>query len=160
MLSLLIANWRWVLMGLLLAALGIQTWRLGNAEDALESVQTAYSEYRGGVKALGEAAAKRAALQALRDLQDKERADDEAKRNTDRFTADIGRLRQQLDNARRSTVPPAPTGSKCPDGQACFDRADLERALGKLLADVRGLADEGSKVVIDLDSAKRWANSR
>ncbi len=71
--------------------------------------------------------------------------------------ADIGRLR----NARSSSnpVPAAPANSGCPEGWACFDRAELEQAIRRLDEDVSRLVAEGDTVALKLDTAIRWANS-
>lgn len=152
-----IAAWAAIAAGVVILALGtalkVQTSRL-------ETVKQEYATFKGGVAALGEQAKAAAAKQALHDLKNRERTDDENARRIAAFRTAIAQLRDERDRARSSIVPPNPAGSKCPDGQACFDRAELERALRAFRAGSRGLTDEGSEVTIDLDSAKAWAKGR
>jgi hypothetical protein len=57
--------------------------------------------------------------------------------------------------ARRSVVPPAPEGTKRPD-LACFDRAELDAALGAYRRGVAELVGEGAACAVDLNTARRW----
>lgn len=86
----------------------------------------------------------------------KEDTDAEHKNAVAALTADNDRLRRE--RARRGFLPvPRPNADR-PD-RADFDRAQLERALQRLDAGVSGLVDEGSKAIVDLNSAKKWAQS-
>lgn len=122
--------------------------------DALEKFKA--DTIAAGKKAEQEKQAKEAA-----DKKRKEQADAENKAAVAALSADVVRMRRERDAARRSIVPQAPAGSKCPDGQACFDRAELEREirgrLDEVRAELRKLVDEGSAVTIDLNTARRWA---
>ncbi len=60
--------------------------------------------------------------------------------------------------AASGRLPAAPSGSKSPEGQACFDRAELQRAYGKLVEELRAIAAEGSEVEAALKTAREWAN--
>lgn len=122
-------------------------------------LQASFNTFKGGVAALGEQAKTKAALQALADLKNKERADDENKRTVATLRADVKRLRDERDRARGSYVPPAPAGAARPD-LACFDRAALESALRELVVEVRGLVDEGAAATVDLNTAKLWEQGR
>jgi hypothetical protein len=123
-----------------------------------DALRHEYDAFKGGVEALGLAAKKAAAEKEAQDKLRKEQADAENKRSTDALLADISRLRAQ--RAGRSIVPPSPGASKCPDGQACFERAELERSLRDYRSSIRGLVDEGSAVTVDLDTVRRWAQQR
>jgi len=123
-----------------------------------EALKAEYEQFKGGVEALGLAAKKAAAEKEAADKLRKEQADAENKRSTDALLADIKRLRDQ--RSRSSIVPAKPPASKCPDGQACFERAQLELALRDYRSAIRGLVDEGSAVTVDLDSARKWAQAR
>lgn len=57
--------------------------------------------------------------------------------------------------ASRSAVPAAPEGTKRPD-LACFDRAQLDAALGEYRREVTELVGEGSACAVDLNAAKAW----
>jgi len=75
------------------------------------------------------------------------------------LSAELNRLRDEGDRARGSFVPPAASGAGRAD-LACFDRPQLELAIRGLVADVRGLVDEGSQAVVELNIAKVWAAGR
>lgn len=117
-----------------------------------------FEAYKGQVAAVGKAQEERTAARVALDNLLKEEADEDNRAAHARLQSAIGELRRE--RARRSIVPAAPAASKCPDGQACFDRTELERAIEHFRDGVRGLADEGSAVMIDLDTAKEWAHGR
>lgn len=144
----LLTHWRAVLAFLLLSAIAIQTLRLDRSQKEFQAFKVAV-EVAGKVQ---EAETKRRIAQE-REL--KELSDAENKRTTDKLLADIARLRKQRPDS--SFVPAAPAGSSRPD-LICFDRAEYVRADGAFTAGARGLADEGSKAAVDLDTAKRWAH--
>jgi len=127
-------------------------------QPKLDKVTNEYNQFKGGVAALGQAAKTAAAKKALEDLKAKERADENAKRNTDRNRTDIARVRDAADRARGSGVPAAPPGSACPAAWVCFDAAAYERATGERRAEVRRIADKGTQVEIDHNEAIDWAN--
>lgn len=124
----------------------------------LEALRAEYEAFKAKVEVLGQAAKKAAEAQEAADRLRKEQADAENKRSTDALLADIKRLRDA--RSGRRIVPPSPVASKCPDGQACFQRAELEQSLRDYRSGIRGLVDEGSAVTVDLDSARRWAQQR
>lgn len=86
--------------------------------------------------------------------KEKEKIDAENKRRTAALTAERDGLRGQLVLALAAN----PAGSKCPEGQVCFDRAELQRADGVFTERLRDLAASCTKVSIDLDSAAESAN--
>ena len=112
------------------------------------------------VQTLWDEANRKAELQArakeMADKLKKDTADAENKATVDRLNATIGKLRADADRRRASFLPAAPTASPSAD-TACFSRPEFVGAYGALLQGVRGLADEGSKAVADLDTAKKWA---
>ena len=126
---------------------------------AVKVAQDRLTAFATQVKTIGEESAKTAAAKDAANQQSKEKTDAQ---NAAAFISDatvIAKLRH--DAAVRSGgrfVPQAAPAAKRPD-LACFDRASLESALGKLIGDVRGLADEGAKATLDLNSAKAWAKS-
>lgn len=136
-------------VGLLLAGLIIQTKRL-------EAVQTEYATFAAGVEQVGKLAVAAAEKQKADDKLKKEKADAENATAIAAVRADNARLRAQ--RASRSYVPTAASGAASPE-RACFDRALLERALRDLDEGVSGLVDEGSEATVNLDTAKRWAQS-
>lgn len=141
----------WLLSALLVAGAtaGVQTLRLGKAKAELVAFvsQTA---------AAGEAQKAANALTAYNDLKRKEKADEENRRTVAALRASVERLRSDF-RPGGGAAAPAPAGSKCPDGQACFDRAEYLRADGVFVEEARGIADSCTAMNIDLDTAKRWA---
>lgn len=141
LIPLLLANWRLVALGLILAAVGGYVWSCERAKDKLAASV-----------AIAEQQARENAKQALRDLKAKERADENYERRISRLNADIGRLR----NASADLLPPTSASSPS-DERACFDRADLNRALSDFARGAADLVGEGQKAVEGLDTAKEWA---
>lgn len=133
-----------------LAAAGIQTRRL-------ESVKVEYAQFQTGVKTLGELAAKAAKKREADDKLNKDKADAENKATVARLRADLKRLRDA--RPRGDLVPSAPTGSPSPE-RAHFDRALLERALRDFDSAVAQLAAEGDEARVNLDTAKKWADTQ
>lgn len=125
-----------------------------------DSLRSEYDRFKGGVEAVGREADAKNAKIALADIKQKERADEEHARKTAAARSTIDALRLRLDAERDSRggfVPAAPAGSKCPDGLACYDRAELERTLREHREEVRRLADESAAVERALNTAKAWA---
>lgn len=144
----------------LAAAMGFAAYKMHEHDMiAFNALQSEYDTFKGGVAALGEQAKKDAEKKAADDAKLKKRIDDENKRTVANLRADIARLRDQADRARGSFVPPALAGTARPD-LACFDRAALESTLRELVAEVRGLVDEGTAATINLNTAKAWNAER
>lgn len=140
----LLGNWKLIAVGLLAVTVGMYVWHCERAKNKLAASI-----------ALAEQQAVENAKQALRDLKNKERVDENYIRNVTRLRADVKRLR----NASASLVPPAPAGSPSPE-RACFDRADLTAAIRSYREGVLGLLEEGGAAVEGLDEARRWAGGR
>ena len=122
----------------------------------LESCQDKFEAFKLQTKALGDAAeAERKRIDAL-NLKAKEKADAAHKSTVARLNRDVKRLRDA--NASRSAVPDAPAGSSRPH-LACFDRAELDRAVSGFIAEVTELVGEGAAATVDLDAAKVWVKS-
>ena len=153
-----------IVLGLMGAGAAIEHRRMAKKLDAMTALRdaavTQYNQFKGGVAALGREAAARNATIALADLKRKERADEEHARRTADDRRTIERLR--ADAARRDSrggsVSAAPAGSRCPEGQVCFDRAEYQRAIGEFDREARRLADEGTQVTTDLNAAITWSN--
>jgi len=114
-----------------------------------------FTQFRGGVEALGRAAAERAAAQEKMNQLRKEKADATHGKVVTDLRVTVKRLRDEAD-ARGSGVPAAPADSSRTD-LACFDRAELGAAFGGLVGGFRKLVDEGDASAIGLDVAKEWA---
>lgn len=106
-------------------------------------------------KAIAEEQDRANAKQALRDLQTKERSDENYARNLARLAADVKRLRHA-----RTSLLPAPSPSSTSPDRACFDRGELDAALRRYRDGVIGLVEEGAKAVEGLDEAKAWVGGR
>ena len=104
-------------------------------------------------------AQKQSDAKALEDRQAKEKADAENLAAISKLMSDIRRVRDERDR-KPNVVPAAPASSKCPPDQACFDRAGLESALRDYRAEIRGLADQAAALETDLNTARKWAQSR
>lgn len=151
----LIANWKLIAVALVVGGLAFYAGLMRVERDA---VKAEYAEFRTKVAQAAEAAAEAALKKTIADEQKKEKADAENAAALATLAGTIKRLRDA--DADRNLVPAAPAGTKCPDGQACFERAELERALRGYQEGVRGLVDEGSEIAVDLDTAKAWAKER
>ena len=131
------------------AALKVQSSRL-------ESCKTEFAAFKLETKRIGEAQEKAAKEKEQRDKKLKERTDADHQRTVARLNRDIQRLR---DDSRRSILPPAPAGTASPE-RACFDRADLDRAVSGFIAGVGELVAEGAAGIAGLDAAKAWAQAQ
>jgi Tfp pilus assembly protein PilV len=141
--------WEAIVVAALLAAVGYQTMQKN-------IIKTEYAEYRTQVAQAAQAAAEQALKKTVEDERKKEAADAENLR----LHAALDVTAKRLRDARRDSQF-VPAAASCPDrpSSAAFDRTILERALRDLDTEVQGLVDEGSRAVIDLDTAKRWATS-
>lgn len=160
----LLSNWRTVGIALLVTAAGgyIAALRIERdmARSEFKKEHEAFAWFKAKVAAEGEIAKQRAQAIAAHDELLKEEADSGHQIALDKLHADLERVRHERDAARSSFLSAAPAGSKCPDGQTCFDIAELERAYGSLVVDLRAIADEGSEIAVDLQTAQRWAHGR
>lgn len=120
----------------------------------LDAVQTKFDGFVAQVTADGAIAKTLAEAAAAKDKREKELSDHEYEIRIAGLTADNKRLL----NARSSTryVPAAPVASVRPD-IACFDRANLERALRQFDEATSGLIGEGDADAVALNVAREWA---
>lgn len=117
------------------------------------------SETTSKWRAANEAAERQSRAKEASDKLKKDTADAEHQAALNRLNADITSLRRDADRRRANFLPPIPASACGPD-VAAFDRSEYLSAYGKLVEGLRGLGDEGSKVVVDLDTAKAWAQGR
>lgn len=120
----------------------------------LDAVQAEYDGFVATTRAEGEVAKKLAAAAAAEDKQKKEHSDHEYQTTIASLAADIKRLRDARSGSR--FVPAPPAGSRRVE-LACFDRAELERALRDFDTAIQGLVDEGSADSVGLNVARSWA---
>lgn len=118
----------------------------------LDLTKREHALYVKEVTEMGERAQKAADERARKEKEAKSAADKKYKKDLAVLGAELKRMR---DN-RGDGVPPIPPDTRRPD-LICFDRAEYKRAYGELVAEVRGLADEGTKNTLALDNAKEWA---
>lgn len=121
----------------------------------LDALRAEYDSFVGVTRALGESAAKVAAVKAEADKKRKEISDATYQDSIARLTADNKRLRDA--RAGSSIVPAGPHPAGRVD-LACFDRAELERALQYHDAAVSGLLGEGDADALALRVARQWAS--
>jgi hypothetical protein len=145
----LLANWQLIAIGLLVLTV------YGYYRHC-ESVKADYFNFVEKTKLAGEEQERKSKETIARNLKEKERSDESYKWSIARLERDNKRLR---DSTRTSILPTPAPGSPSPQ-RACFSRADLDRAFNQFIADVAGIAGEGDRAVIGLDSAKEWAANR
>ena len=122
----------------------------------LESCKQGFEAFKATVKAQGELAATAAKKANL----DHQKAMEDANAKSTKLLADNASLGKRLRLARASSgyVPPAPANSPSPD-RACFDRAELERAIGDLDAGLQGIVGQGDAFALKLSTAQEWAKA-
>jgi len=149
--SLLIRFWKPI--GLILVILATVAY-VNVLRSERDAIRAEYAGFKAQVQAQGEAAEKVAKAKESADKKRKEQADAE---NTRLRTANAA-LNRSLRESRSASsfVPAAPSGSASPD-RACFDRAELERAIQSLDERVSQLIGKGDQAITDLDTAKGWA---
>ena len=112
------------------------------------------AKFEAATEALSVAAKQHAEQVAKADKLRKEKADAENKRTINNLRADVKRLRDERTRGGGLSSPAASADS--PD-RICFDPAKLSGALRKFDEGVLGLVEGCSEAVINLDTAKRWA---
>jgi len=133
-----------VIVGLSVA-LKVQGARLEAANERLEAIKLA-----------GEIAQKEADRVAKADKERKDKSDAENKRSITMLRRDNERLRQ---SANSSSLPAPSTDSGSPD-RIAFDRAELDAAIRGFTAGVSDVITKGAEAVVNLDTAKKWAQSK
>ena len=137
---------------LIAAAFGGVCWLQGAHHEQLKA-----AKFEAATVALGEAAKQRAEKIATADKLRKEHADAENNRTITNLRADVKRLRDERASGGGLSAPATSAGS--PD-RICFDPAKFSAALRTLDEGILGIVETGSEAVIDLDTAKQWAQSR
>ena len=122
----------------------------------LTSEKAAFNQFKGGVAALGMEAAKDAANKDTWNKLNKEKADGENRNRAAALKRDVDRVRADADRAREGFVSQLTAAARRADKAEEFG-TKFERAYRELVQEVRGVGDEGTAAVIDLDSAKDWA---
>ena len=112
------------------------------------------AKFEAATEAFSVAAKQHAEQVAKADKLRKEKADAENKRTISSLRADVKRMRDERTSGGGLSSPAA--SAESPD-RICFDPAKLSGALRKFDEGVLGLVAECSEAVINLDTAKRWA---
>lgn len=118
-----------------------------------------FEAFETKVTAAGEAQNARAAQRAKDNKNLKKETDNAYKTKADKLRADNAALAKCLQvGAGCGFVRPGqqPVGSKCPDGQVCYDRAEFDAALRGFAADVARQVGQGDALKLKLDTAIEW----
>ena len=125
-------------------------------EIKYNALEASFTTFKTSVATLGERARTAAVERQLKDLKIKEKADASNARMHANSRAVIEQLRRERDSASGGGLS-APAPSTADPGRTCFDPAGLAGALRSLDEGLLGIIEEGTKAVIDLDTAKAWA---
>ena len=143
----LIANWRIVLLALLLAIIGVQTLRL-------DRCQTSFHDYKVSVEALGRAQQlENERIQKEREVAEKESTDAKNRAIAD-LSSRYASARRMLDNARRGGVP-AP--SEAPAlATACKPSGSPDPRLGELEAALLDALERADQELVKYRELWAW----
>lgn len=112
-----------------------------------------FDAFKAQVEAAGKAQEDHTKVIIQRDRAEKEKADAQNR-------ADIADLNERLRHQRtRTIVLPAPAACPASADAAARYRDAYQRAYRELVAGLRAEADRGSKAVVDLNTAKKWAQT-
>lgn len=160
-LSLLIGNWQYVAIVVLVLLLGIQTKRVDWAKEETVKVEAAYATFRAETKALGEKARAETAKREASDRERKVRADAEhakTKSDLDGVYAAYRSLRNQRSGG--GVLPQASASTSSPN-VVSFDRDALDRGMaeadGVLQSGAEKILRRGDEAIVDINAARKWA---
>jgi len=148
-----------ILLALSLAGNALLSKLYVGAKQDVARVQQAYDSFKAQVKVEGEAAQKKADAEIAAHKVAKEKADAEnvkAKSDLAGLYAAYRSLRDQRSRAGGSILPAAAPGAASPES-ITFNRSGLDSALSGFDAGVTGLLEQGDKAIVDLNTAKAWA---
>ena len=137
----------------------IQAYRLGALQDRFDG-------FVARTRELGNVAEERKKTKEARDALRKLEADYENDNVHSRNVADIKRVRDSI-NPGSGLVFKGPGGARSFEAE-CYDRAgaesairglfaEIRQAVGDHVAEVRAIVDKGTQAVIDLNTARKWA---
>ncbi|MHB8388024.1 MAG: hypothetical protein ACYDBH_00420 [Acidobacteriaceae bacterium] len=153
---------RWlVVLALVAAVAGFAAFKMHSYDEVkYQALLVQYNQFEGGVAAIGHASQLALAKRIKDDNAAKEKADENNQTRIATLDRTVARLRRDAAarNSRGGSTGAAPTGSRCPAGQTCFDTAQYQRAFGTFDSGARRLADECSQVEIDLGTVRDWYN--
>lgn len=146
-------RWKLFGVGLLILAIGLQTWRLSNAREALEDERTAHAQFRSDVEKASAEARRRNAEQVLRIERDQDTITQEVSRDYQDRIAELNRriaalrLRPSTGNQGSARNPEAGPVPESPGG------ADDPAQDSGLSTEERIIATEQA---IQLDALQQW----
>jgi hypothetical protein len=148
-----------ILLALSLAGNALLSKLYVGAKQDVARVEQAYNSFKAQVKVEGETAAKKAAEDIAAHKLAKEKADAEnvkTKSDLAGLYAAYRSLRDSTIRASSGILPAASPGAASPQ-TITFDRTGLDRALSGFDKGVTGLIERGDKAIVDLNTAKAWA---
>lgn len=146
--------YKWIGIGAVVLVLGLAVW----VQTArLDAVKSEYAGFVAKVDAIGKAQEAAAKIKDAENKTRMEKANADNARTRSALTVALNSLRS-ANSGRGNLSAPAPTAAS--PARTCFDPAKLDSALRKLDQGILGIVEIGSGAVIDLDSAKNWAQSK
>lgn len=142
----------WVLLTLLAALVGAFGFGVYLEAGRFEA-------FKVTVASVGKAQEQRAHDRAVLNKNLKKEADDAYKLKAGKLLAGNAALAKCLQVGAGCGFVPArqqPVGSKCPDGQVCYDAGELDAAIRKFAARTAGLVGEGETLKLKLDTGIEW----
>jgi hypothetical protein len=126
----------------------------------LASVKAEYAAFVAQAKAVGEAQEAKTKAEIASNQKAKEAADRENAK-TKRDLSGVYDAYRKLRDARTNSgfVPAAAAGAVDPS-RACFVRVGLDSAISDLDRGVTGLLEKGDAAIVDLNTAKTWAQAK
>ena len=149
----LLNYWKYIVMGLLLAACAFYRW------DA-QRWEKKYYTFVAEVKVIGEAAKKAAKEKEAEDKAKKEKADAENRKSKSDLAGLYAAYRSLRDQRTSSSLLPSAAPGAGASETITFDRTGLDNALSGFDKGVTGLLEKGDQAIVDLNTAKSWAQQR
>jgi hypothetical protein len=157
---LLLANWKLIGLAVILAAVGgyitVLTVERNAARTKAENIQSAFDQFQAKVRVEGEAAK----LRVAEEIAQSERAKNDAitvfQARLSALQHDRDRLRDELASSGGSVLPALPAGAAASNQRACFDRANLDRALQDFVGETESLIGEGDTAIALRDGWHEW----
>lgn len=160
-LRMLLGNWQYVVIGLLVLAVGIQSKRVDWAKDETLKVEAAYATFRAEVKVLGEKAKAETAKREADDRERKVRADAEHAKTKSDLAGVYDAYRKLRDSRSGSSVLPQASATSRSPNVLTFDRSALDRGMGEadgvLQSGAEKILRRGDEAITDLNVARKWA---
>ena len=138
----------WAIAGFLALGVGVYV-------AHCEKVKSHQANFIASLEAQAQEQERRNQDSAKKYKQAQEQADETAKRNLDSLHATVRRLRADASRSA-SSLPKPPADSRRAD-LACFDRVELDKAIGEYRLGVLEITGKGAAYAVELDAARGWA---